>query len=806
MLKNYFKIALRNLKKDKVYSFINIFGLAIGITCCLLILLYISDELSYDNFHAKADRIYRVNTDLKFGGTELALPVCSDMVGPIMKKDYPQVEEYVRIYSYNDNKLVRKGNNFNEERPVAFVDSTFFKVFSFPVLYGNTEHILNEPNTVIINESIAKKYFGTSDAVGKFIETDDNGGTNFKVTAVIKDMPENSHLQFKMIFPMQNLSYKWGNFVSSNMRTYLLLKPGTDYKEFEKKFFEYNDRYVFPFAQKYMNIESKEAFLKAGNRVENKLMPIKNIHLYSKQIQELTPTGTIEYVYIFSAIALFILIIACVNFMNLTTARYANRAREVGIRKVLGTERKNLISQFLLESILMSCVSVLLSVLFIVILLPYFNDISAKELKINEMFSLPFLFLLLALPVIIGLTAGGYPSFFLSKFMPAEIIKGKLSSGTKSGNLRSALVVFQFAASVVLISATIVVYNQLNYIQSKNLGYQRDQLLIINGTYSLKNVNAFRNEMLNVPGVTAATISGYLPVPSNRSFDGFFKDAAMGADKGLTMQRWIIDYYYLNTLGIKLKEGRNFSPDFGTDSSSVILNETAVKQIGLINPLGKTVYTLRDGKLKSLNVIGVVKDFHFESLRQNIGALGFMLGLNVDNITLKINAANTSAIISKAENLWKKMTSGLPFSYRFMDESFNQVYKAEQRIGTITFLFALLAIIVAGLGLFGLATFLAEQRTKEIGIRKVLGASVFSVLYMLSKEFLKWVLIANAIAWPLAYYFMNRWLQDFAYRVNISWWIFVLAGGIALLIALLTVSFQAIKAAVANPIESLRYE
>ena len=609
-----------------------------------------------------------------------------------------------------------------------------------------------------------------------------------------------------MIFPMHNLNYDWGNYVSSNFHTYFLLQPGISPKDFSNEFDEYNDKYAFPFAKKYMNIESRAAFTKAGNRLEYSLMPIRDIHLYSKLSQEMRPTGTIEYVYIFSAIALFILIIACVNFMNLTTAHSANRAKEVGIRKVLGTERKNLISQFLIESTLMVFLSVLLAVLFTIFLLPYFNVISGKELKINVIFSYPFILLLLALPVIVGIAAGSYPSFFLSRFMPSEIIKGKLSTGSKSGKLRNALVVFQFTASIVLISGTLIVYNQLNFIQNKNLGYQKNQLLIINRTYSLNNVEAFKNEILNIPGVSSATISGFLPIPSNRNFTGFFTDASMGSDKGLTMQKWRIDYDYLNTIGIELKTGRNFSRDYRTDTASVILNEKAIKQLGFTNPIGKTVYILDQNGINGYNIIGVVKDFHFESMRQDIGGLCFVLGLNVDNITLKINAANTSTILQKIENLWKDNTIGLQFSYKFMDESFNQVYSAEQRIGQISFSFSLVAIVIACLGLLGLATFLAEQKTKEIGIRKILGASVPSLLFMMLKEFIKWILIANLIALPISYYFMNKWLQDYAYRIDISWWIFILTACFSIIIAITTVSYQAVKAALSNPVNSLRYE
>jgi putative ABC transport system permease protein len=806
MLKNYFKITLRNIFRQKVYSFINIFGLAIGLTCLLLILLYINDELSYDNFHKNADRIYRVNTDLKFGPNELAIPLCSDMVGPIMKKDYPQIEEFTRVYGFGGDRLLKKGNEFINENGAIFADSTFFKVFSFPVLYGNVDHILNEPNTIVITEYIAKKYFGTIDAVGKYLETNDKDNNRFKITAVLKNIPANSHFNFNMIFPMHNLDYDWGNYVSSNMRTYFLLRPGVNYKEFESKFDEYNDKYAFPFAKKYMNIESKEAFKKAGNSIVHSLIPIKDIHLYSKRTQEFSPTGTIEYVYIFSAIAIFILIIACVNFMNLTTARSANRAREVGIRKVLGTQKKNLIAQFLLESVFMAYISTVFAIAFTFLLLPYFNEIAAKELDMKILLSPLFLLLLILLPVVVGIISGSYPALFLSRFMPAEIIKGKLSVGSKSGKLRSVLVVFQFVTSIVLIMGTIIVYKQIDFIQNKNLGYQKDQLLIINRAYLLNNIDAYKNEMLNTAGVSSATVTGFLPIPSSRNFTGFFKEASMGADKGMTMQRWAVDYDYIKTLRIKLIEGRNFSEQFGTDSSSAIINEAAVKQFGFTNPIGKKIYILGDGDVKGYNVIGIVKNFHYESMRQNIGGLCLVLGKNYERITLKINAANTSAVIAKAERLWKTMTNGLPFNYSFMDESFSNVYKAEQRVGKISFTFSLLAIVIACLGLFGLATFLAEQKTKEVGIRKVLGASIPSLLFMLLKEFLKWILIANLIAWPISYYFMNAWLQDYAYRVEISFWTFIISGGIALIVAIATVSFQAIKAATANPVDSLRYE
>jgi len=808
MLRNYLKIALRNIRRHRAYSFINILGLAIGLACFLLILVYIQNELGYDTFHKNADRIFRINTDLKFGSTKLALPLCSDMMGPTLKSDYPQIEEYTRFYKSGETKLVKLGNEYIEERNIAFVDSTFFKIFDFQAVSGKTSKALDEPNTVVITKSVAQKYFGSENASGKYIETDDNGSTLYKVSAVIEDVPANSHLKFNFLFPMKNLHYDWGNFVSLNFHTYLLLRKGINYKEFENNFRQYTEKYEYPYAVEHLQIGSKEEFLKAGNRIHHSLIPIADIHLYSKRSQEISPTGNIQYVYIFSAVAIFLMLIACINFMNLTTARSANRAREVGIRKVLGTQPKNLIFQFLTESIIMSAISVVIAFIFACFLLPVFGSLAGEEFGIKNLITPTFLIILLLLPVIVGLLAGSYPAIFLSRFLPKEILKGKTSLGSKSGGLRSALVVFQFSTSIILIACTIIVYRQLNYIQNKDLGYQKDQVLIINNAYALGNkIDAFKNEMLNVPGIKSATITGFLPIPSARNFSAFFKEAAMISQSGFTMQRWAIDYDYLKTLEIKLIEGRNFSQDFGTDTSSIILNEAAVKQMGFSEPLKEKIYTwVANDRVKIYNIIGVVKNFHFESMHQDIGSLCFVLQRNTDLCSFKVLGSNIPAILSEAERKWKSLSPEMPFHYTFMDQSFEEMYDTEKRVSKIAFSFSTLAILVACLGLFGLASFLAEQKTKEIGVRKVLGASIVSIILMLLKEFAKWLVLANLIAFPIAYYFMNKWLQDFVYRIDISWWIFVLSGGIALLIALFTVSYQAIKAATANPIKSLRYE
>ena len=812
MLRNYLKIAWRNLVKNKAYSVINITGLAIGLACFLLIALYVMDELSYDRFYPNADRIYRINSDIKFGGANLHMAVTSDMMGQLLKKDYPQVEQYTRIYTFSGDKLIKKGNEYINEKKIANVDSTFFDVFQLPVIEGDIKHALDEPNTVVLTESSAKKYFGTTHVVGKTIETKDDKNPFYKITAVVKDVPQNTHFHFDFFFSMKNVDYQWGQLTSHNFYTYLRLKKGTDYKAFEKNFTQYINNYVLPEVKHFMNINSIDDLKKAGNVLVYSMMPLTKIHLYSDWAWELSPSGNIQYVYIFSAVALFILLIACINFMNLTTARSANRAREVGIRKVLGTEKRDLIWQFLFESTLMVVVSLLIAVVLVYLVLPLFNNVADKQMTLSSLFSPYILPLLIALPFIVGLLAGSYPAFFLSAFKPIEVLKGKLRLGSKSGGLRSVLVIFQFATSIVLIVGTIVVYEQLHYIQTKNLGYNKEQILIINGVSSLNdNRTAFKNEVQQLPGVVSATMSGYLPVSdSYRSDNSYSKDAVMSATNGFDMQNWFVDYDYVPTLGMQIIKGRNFSKDFPTDSNAIIINETTEKILGYSNPIGKKVYTAIDdkGNTMPLTIIGVVKNFNFESLHQTVGPLSLRLdccggnGLGI----LKVNTANIQNLIAQIQNKWKAMVPTLPFSYRFLNDSFDEMYRTEQRVGKIALIFSVLAIFIACLGLFGLATFIAEQRTKEIGIRKVLGASVQGIVKMLSKDFLKLVAIAFVFAAPFSWWIMHTWLEDFAYRINIEWWFFAFAGIGALLIALITVSFQAIRAAIANPVKSLRTE
>lgn len=811
MLKNYLKVALRNLWKQKTFSAINIIGLATGLACFILIALYVTDELSYDRYNEKAERIYRVNADIRFGGNEMRLAVNSDPMGPTLKKDFPEVEEYVRFYASNGHRMVKKGNQYIRENAVAHADSTLFNVFTLPVLHGDARTALNEPKTVVLSESTAKKYFGTADAVGKNIETDEAGSTLYKVTAIIKDVPRTSHFRFDFIFSMDNVDYGWGNFLSHNFQTYIVLKSGTDYKAFEKKMLSVVERYVVPQAKQVMNINSMEEFEKSGNRLAYTLMPLTDIHLRSDRFPELGVNGDVQYVYIFSAVALFVLLLACINFMNLSTARSAARAKEVGIRKVLGSEKRLLVRQFLSESVLTTFFSLLIALALVAVSLGYFNNLAGKELTFATLLRPGYVAFLLLLLLAVGFVAGGYPAFFLASFRPIAVLKGKVNAGFKRSALRSSLVVFQFATSIVLIVGTIVVYRQLGYIQNKKVGFNKDQILVINGTGALRqNTTAFKNEIAKLSGVKAVSFAGYLPVQgSGRNDNSFSTEAVMDAKNGFNMQSWTADYDYLDLMGMELKAGRNFSRDFGTDSAALIVNETVAQLMGG-NPVGKKLYAnFGDGNGQNMvayTVIGVVKNFHFESLRETIGPLCLRLG-NADWVTAaKVSTADVKGLLSSIEQKWKSMAPGMPFNYQFLDEAFNNMYRAEQRTGRLGLSFAVIAILIACLGLFGLATYTAERRIKEIGIRKVLGASVGNLVALLSKDFLRLVLIASVIALPLAWWAMSKWLQDFAFRTEVSWWVLALAALAAVLIALFTISFQSIRAATANPVKNLRSE
>lgn len=811
MFKNYLKVAWRNLLRNKVFSLVNIIGLATGLTCFLLITLYVYDELSYDTYNEKADRIYRINSSIRMGGSETRLAVTSDMMGPALKKDVPQVQEYVRFYNSNGSKSIWKDGEYIHEPKVTHADSTLFRVFTLPALFGDTKNALNEPNTVVITERAAKKYFGQANALGSMIETNENGKTSYKVTAVIQDVPHNSHFDFDLFFSMDNVEYGFGNYLSHNFQTYILLKEGASPLDVEKLFPQYIESYVLPQAKAVMQINSMDEFKKSGNSLDYSLVPLLKIHLYSDLFPELGVNGDIKYVYIFSAAAIFILLLACINFINLSTARSMNRSREVGIRKVLGTSKSKLVVQFLSESALTVIIAMILAVFAAWQILPLFNNISAKTLSPSLLFSGKMLITIIALPVLVSFLAGSYPSLFLSSFNPVTVLKGKAGTGSHRSILRNGLVIFQFATSIVLIIATITVYRQLDYIQTRKVGFNKEQVLVIDGTGVFGNgAGAFKNEIASLPGVISGTYAGFLPVSgSARNDNTYSRDAVLTTTNTFNMQSWTVDEDYIPTLGMEMKSGRNFSKSFGTDSSAIIINETTAAMLGFNDPIGKKIYTLINNQanaVKGYQIIGVVKNFNFESLRQRIGPLGLVLGQASWATAFRVKAGDAEALINQVQQKWTSMSTGTPFSYHFLDESFDNMYRAEQQVGRVAVSFAVLAVIIACLGLFGLATYMAEQRTKEIGVRKVLGASVNNIVMMLSRDFLILILIATLIAFPLAWWAMSKWLQDFEYRVNIGWWIFVVSGIIAVIVAICTISFQAIRAALTNPVRSLRTE
>jgi len=807
MFKNYLKIAIRNLWKNKGFSAINIIGLASGLAICLLILFYVNNELGYDHYNTKADRIYRVDADLQFGGNHFVLASTPDPLGAALKESFPQVEQYVRLRDHG-GIMVKKGNQNIEEDKVIYADSTLFSVFTLPMIQGDPSTALVQPNSVVLTESTAKKYFNSTDVVGKTLIIGDTG--NYKITGVIKDVPVQSHFHYDFFISMygQLSPYEINQWTSNNFNTYVVLKKGANANYLSGQLNDFVMKHVAPLFVS-MNL-TPEKFRQQGDYLHYNLFPLKKIHLYSNRTGELEANGNIEYVYIFSLIAFFILLIACVNFMNLSTARSANRAKEVGVRKVLGSMRNNLVMQFLSESVLISFISLALALLFASLLLPYFNQLSGKELTLNLFLSPWLLPAALLLMIVVGLIAGSYPAFYLSSFKPVEVLKGKLAKGFKSSWLRSSLVVFQFCISLILIIGTLVIYVQLNYIRNKDIGFNRSRVLIIKNTNVLGDqAKVFENEVKKISGVENATMTGYLPTAGWRSDSPLFPDATADTKNAVSTQIWRVDENYIPTLGMKMIEGRNFSPDFPTDFSAIIINEAAAKLFAIKDPLNKPLYYMNSFPKKELtqyHIIGIVKNFNFNTLRDEVTPLCLLLSQQNGSIAFRIHSADVKNLVGMIENKYKNIAANQPFSYSFMDDDFNKIYFNEERMGRISITFSVLAILIASLGLLGLITFAAEQRTKEIGIRKVLGANSGNIISMLSKDFLKLVLIATLVAIPIASWVMNWWLRGFAYRIHISWWIFAFAALLAAFIALATIFYQAIKAALANPVKSLRSE
>jgi putative ABC transport system permease protein len=798
MLLNYLKTAWRNLTKQKGYSLINLSGLAIGMACCLLIFLFVQDELSYDRYHEKADQIHRLVIDAEVGGSLSHMAVAPFAAPPAFAEEIPEVESYVRIIRIGRQQVIKVKERSFEEPGIYLADDTFFKIFTHTFTAGDKETALTAPGSVVITEDTAHRLFGKEDPIGKTLTFAPVGELNVK--GVIRNVPRNSHFTFNYMISFNSLNKQQRKgieqWLSIQGWAYLLVQEGADSREVEKKFAAIYEKHTGQTARKY------------GISLAFFVQKLTDIHLRSNLEHEIAANGNILYVYVFSAIALFILVIACINFMNLSTARSANRAREVGLRKVFGAQRQNLIRQFLSESNLLALAGLVLALALASMALPVFNKFAGKELTSGSLYQAPILAGMLFLILFTGILAGSYPALFLSGFQPISVLRGKLSRGIKSSGLRKILVVFQFAISIILIIGTGIVLAQINFMKNKNLGFDKEQLLValVQTQATGKNSQSIKSELLQNPNILHVSFSSAVPcrigegrlmIPEGRSKEETFP---------MTVMR--CDYDFIETYGMELAAGRNFSLDFTTDAKEAyIINETAAAKFGwdAEEAVGKKL-TFAEGRPGK--IIGITKDFHFQPLQQAIDPLVLMLDKQIFAFaSMKISTNNVSDTISFVKKIWETKEPGREFDYFFLDEDFTARYASEKRLSDILTSFSVLAIFIACLGLFGLASFTAEQRTREIGIRKVLGASANNIVLHLSKDFIKWVLVANVLAWPAAYLVMrDLWLSNFAYRTTPSLFTFLLAGAASILIALLTVSFQVIRAAVSNPADSLRHE
>ena len=813
MFRHNFLVALRGIKKNTSTFIINTVGLALGLCSCLLVSLYIHDELTYDQHHPNIDNLYRVVLDININGWQGKGTALPPMMAKTLVEEIPEVENAARLNPYFGNagsNLVRKEseteNKFEEK--FIYADQSFFEMFHLPLVHGDGRALLQQPNQMVISEKMANKYFPQQNPVGQSLVLNDDPEQTFHITGVAENIPSQSHFDYDFFLSMPSLedSKDEENWLFNNYFAYLALKPGTDPAHLQTKFKEFSFKHLGPQFKDQQNIDLK-AIEKDGQYYRVNLQPVSDIHLHSEgYAPQLQATGDIRNVRMFGAIALFLLLIAMVNFVNLSTAQSSNRAREVGVRKVLGSQRKSLVSQFLWESIFISFLAFLVAVILAELAMPFFNNLSGKELSL-PFGKLPFILLLIGAAVVIGVLAGLYPSFYLSAFHPVKVLKGKLSKGAKGGWLRGGLVVVQFAISIGLIVGTLVVSQQMSFIQNKKLGFDKEQVLLIQDTYTLDNqLPAFKAALKNLPEAKNATLSSYLPLEGgNRNSISFYPEGKDDVGDQVLLQTWRVDHDYINTLGMEIIEGREFNINMPTDSQGVMINATAALQFGISdNPIGQRITS--PYRREASTVIGVVEDFNFESLKGEVGPVGLFLGLSNSVMSVKANTSDIGSLIEKSEKIWKSFAPNQPFRYDFMDDRFAQMYVVEKRTGNLFMVFTGLAIFIACLGLLALATFMTDQRTKEIGIRKVLGATTESIVSLLSKDFIKFVLIAFLVATPLAYFFMEKWLQDFAYRIDLQWWVFLLAGGLALIVAFFTVGFQSIKAALANPVEALRSE
>ncbi|GAB3542378.1 ABC transporter permease [Spirosoma fluminis] len=813
MLRNYLKIAVRNLLRSKSFSAINILGLSIGMTCCMLLLLYIRSELSFDKHHEHADNLYLVGAKAKIGqnaGREW--PSASAPYGPALKAEYAEVAQMTRLFPLNEKVLLqvrepgKPVTSFYETKAYQ-VDSTFFDLFSYEFIEGSPNQVLTDLHSVVLSEGVAQKLFGSQSALNKLIRIggEAGAGEDFKVTGVYRDASAQSHIDARLLLPVHAggiggfLRAGPLDFANNNMFiTYLRLKPGTNPEQLEKK---------FPaFIEKYARNDLKAV----GFDKDMFLVQVPDLHLYNNFQSVVTPTNSVTYLYILGSIAIFTLLIACINFMNLSTARSARRAAEVGVRKVMGAEQGALVRQFLGESMVLTVLALVIAVILVAVFLSIFNQLTNKALSVFELFEPQIAGSFLLLAVLTGLVAGSYPAFYLSLFNPAQVLKGKLINSMSAVGLRRGLVVFQFVVSVGLVLATFIIQEQMRFMREQPLGFAQDQQVAIplRSSEARAAYNTLRTEVLRNNQVVGAAGTQFYPGIANFS-DMVFHTPEQTVDQGQDVRINRVDYDLLKTMGFTVKQGRSFSRQFPGDTNNrLIVNEATLRKLQIAENKAVSQRLNFDwgGQTYPFEIVGVVKDFHFEGLHQTIEPYAFMLNNrpNFNYIIVHVNTANMANVLGFLEQKWKALRPDEPFEYTFLNEDFQKNYQAEARTSRIVTTFTIISILISCLGLFGLAAFAAQQRTKEIGMRKVLGASVSNIVGLLAKDFLKLVLIAILIASPIAWYAMNTWLQGFAYKIDIPLWVFLAAGGLAILIAFITVSFQSIKAALMNPIKSLR--
>jgi ABC-type antimicrobial peptide transport system permease subunit len=787
MLKNFLKIAFRNLVRHKGYSFINIAGLAIGMAVCVLLMLWVQDELSFDHFNKNVNHIYRLVQDQIDSKRVFKLAATPAPLAPACVEEFPEAIDYTRFLPERGKVLLKIDGNLFYEDGFAYADPSIFKMFTFPFVNGDPKTALSDLTSIVITEGIAKKYFGGEYPIGKTILV--NNRNLYTIKGIIKNIPQNSHLKFSILAPFNKLREVGLNFdwYYNHYFAYLLLQKNASYKKFSEKLALLKEKYT---------PETSSIFY---------LQPLSEVHL--KSDFEIDLYGHTEFknqnIYILFSIAIFVLLIACINFMNLSTAKVSKRSKEIGIRKVVGANKAILIQQFFGETLILSLVALIFALVLVESFLPMFNNLSGKQLGMNYS-DFKLIFGLIGIVIITGLISGSYPALYLSSFKPASVLIGALRSRPKDSMFRTFLVTTQFALSIILIIATNIVFNQLHFIRNKDLGIDKEDIIYapLRGEIR-KNFQLAKNELLNDPNVIGVTSSSDLPTYTISSSSGNnIQWPGKNPNDSVLFHAFAVDYDYINTFGIKMLEGRNFSKDFPSDSENYILNETALKATGLESPIGK-LFTLWGRKGK---IIGIIKDFNFKSFHKRIEPLMLYLSDSSRYSFIKVNSNNISAAISKIESTWKKFSPNVPIDCHFLNEEYENLYKTEKQLSKILKHFTFLAIFISCLGLFALSSFMAEQRTKEIGIRKVLGSTVSGVVLLFSRGFMKWVVVSNFIAWPVAYIAMNKWLQNFAYRTNIGIQTFILSGLLALVIAWITVSYKAIKAAMANPVEALRYE